>query len=318
MTKVSNLSADNESNDDPIDLQLALAQHLSGLKEFGVTILPARKGESFDIATDSPQPSPAAIAPVQPTEITSQTSTQPTSQQPSIPAAAAKAVTKTPAVTSSLATPSAAAKLEPVVTQGAVYPTPTPPDQRETALTVIQQEVASCVRCPQLSDDRTNTVFGSGDPQSRLVFIGEGPGEDEDASGLPFQGAAGDMFDRILLACGLKREQVYLLNTIKCRPPKNRNPKATELENCWSYGQRQLDIIQPEFICCMGSVAARTLLNTNLSIGKLRKRFHSYRGSKVLVTYHPTYLLRTSSAKTHAWEDMKMLMNEMGIKIPQP
>ena len=183
---------------------------------------------------------------------------------------------------------------------------------------MIQQEVASCVRCPQLSDDRTNTVFGSGDPQSRLVFIGEGPGEDEDASGLPFQGAAGDMFDRILLACGLKREQVYLLNTIKCRPPKNRNPKATELENCWSYGQRQLDIIQPEFICCMGSVAARTLLNTNLSIGKLRKRFHSYRGSKVLVTYHPTYLLRTSSAKTHAWEDMKMLMNEMGIKIPQP
>ena len=150
-----------------------------------------------------------------------------------------------------------------------------------------------------------------------MVFVGEGPGEDEDQSGLPFQGAAGELFDKILSACGLKREQVYLLNTIKCRPPKNRNPAAKELENCWGYGLQQLDILQPEFICCLGSVAAKTLLKTNLSIGKLRKRFHPYRGSKVLVTYHPTYLLRTSSAKTHAWEDMKMLMNEMGIEIPK-
>ena len=312
MTKVSNLSADNESNHDPIDLQLALAQHLSGLKEFGVTIVPARKGESFDIATEAPD---ATAAPVQPTTTPKPPAT-PNHQQSSAPAEITKTLPTEPSVSPVSSAPAVEPKHVPLVTQDAPYTAPTPTDQRASALTVIQQEVASCVRCPQLSDDRTNTVFGSGDIQSRLVFLGEGPGEDEDASGLPFQGPAGDMFDRILLACGLKREQVYLLNTIKCRPPKNRNPKAPELENCWGYGQRQLDIIQPEFICCMGSVAAKTLLNTNLSIGKLRKRFHSYRGSKVMVTYHPTYLLRTSSAKTHAWEDMKMLMNEMGIQIP--
>ena len=313
MPKVSNLSADNESNED-IDLQLALSQHLSGLKEFGVTIVPAGKGEMFAIAApDDPPPAveSAAAAPARPTP---KTPVSP-AQQPTTATS-----TPTPAVAPTVppppAAPVAASQLEPLVPQDVPYSAPTPPEQRPTALTVIQQEVASCIRCPKLSDARTNTVFGSGNPTSRLVFVGEGPGEDEDANGLPFQGPAGDLFDKILAACGLDRKQVYLLNTIKCRPPKNRNPKAGELENCWGYSQQQLDIIQPEFICCLGSVAAKTLLNTNLSIGKLRKRFHSYRGSKVLVTYHPTYLLRTSSAKTHAWDDMKMLMNAMGIEIP--
>ena len=317
MPKVSNLSADNESNED-IDLQLALSQHLSGLKEFGVTIVPAGKGELFAIAApDAPTQAVESGAAADPTPTTPKTPVSPAQQQPPTAATpAAPAPVAPPSANVSAAAPAAASQLEPLVTQDAPYSAPTAPEQRQTALTVIQQEVASCVRCPQLSDARNNTVFGSGDPTSRLVFVGEGPGEDEDANGLPFQGPAGDLFDKILAACGLDRKQVYLLNTIKCRTPKNRNPKAAELENCWGYGQQQLDIIQPEFICCLGSVAAKTLLNTNLSIGKLRKRFHSYRGSKVLVTYHPTYLLRTSSAKTHAWDDMKMLMNAMGIEIP--
>ena len=312
MPKVSNLSADNESNED-IDLQLALSQHLSGLKEFGVTIVPAGKGETFEIANSGdPAPAVESVAAAVPTTTTSQPPISAAQQ----PVTATTETATATSITPHSAAPVAASQLEPLVTQDAPYSVPTAAEQRPTALTVIQQEVASCIRCPQLSDARNNTVFGSGDPTSRLVFVGEGPGEDEDANGLPFQGPAGDLFDKILAACGLDRKQVYLLNTIKCRTPKNRNPKAAELENCWGYGQQQLDIIQPEFICCMGSVAAKTLLNTNLSIGKLRKRFHSYRGSKVLVTYHPTYLLRTSSAKTHAWDDMKMLMNAMGIEIP--
>lgn len=311
MTKVRNLSADNDSNENDVDLQLALAQHLSGLQEFGVTVVPCAKGDLFDIIDEA--------APEQPPQAPEKAPAPPNRQPPApAPASEATKAPVTPAAPPTVASPAtAAAASEPLVTQDAPYSPPTPATERVPALTVIQQEVADCVRCPQLSDFRKNTVFGSGDPNSRLVFVGEGPGEDEDLQGLPFQGAPGDLFDKILLACGLKREQVYLLNTVKCRPPKNRNPKAAELENCWGYGQQQLDIIQPEFICCMGSVAAKTLLNTNLSIGKLRKRFHTYRGSKVLVTYHPTYLLRTSSAKTHAWEDMKMLMNEMGIEIPK-
>ena len=310
MTKVSNLSADDSTNDDTVDLQLALAQHLSGLKEFGVTILPAAKGETFEIAA------PTITEPV--AEAASQIPPAP-AQQPTKPTPVSEPVATAASSAATPPTPAAPVPTKPktLVAQDAPYGTPTPPADRAGALSVIQQEVAGCTLCPKLSEFRTNTVFGSGDPNSRLVFLGEGPGEDEDQSGLPFQGAAGDLFDKILSACGLKREQVYLLNTIKCRPPKNRNPAAKELENCWGYGLQQLEILQPEFICCLGSVAAKTLLKTNLSIGKLRKRFHPYRGSKVLVTYHPTYLLRTSSAKTHAWEDMKMLMNEMGVEIPK-
>lgn len=146
--------------------------------------------------------------------------------------------------------------------------------------------------------------------------MGEGPGADEDRIGEPFVGAAGQLLDKILNACTLSRDDVYILNTVKCRPPGNRNPAESELENCWPYAVRQLEIIQPEFICCLGSVAAKTVLETKLSIGKLRGQFHQLGSSKVVVTYHPAYLLRTPSAKKHTWNDMKMLMSEMGIELP--
>ena len=189
------------------------------------------------------------------------------------------------------------------------------PSQKPSELAVIQQEVAECMKCEELCHRRTQTVFGVGDPSTRLVFVGEGPGADEDRQGEPFVGAAGQLLDKIIGACKLSRHDVYILNTVKCRPPGNRNPNPTELSNCWGYAERQLEVIQPEFICCLGSVAARTVLNTTQSIGKLRRKFHSYRGSKVLVTYHPAYLLRTPSAKKHVWEDMKLLMAEMGVEL---
>ena len=190
-----------------------------------------------------------------------------------------------------------------------------PAAERVTALKVLQDEVARCTQCDELASTRSQTVFGVGNPSTRLVLLGEGPGADEDRLGEPFVGAAGQLLDKIISACTLSRSDVYILNTVKCRPPGNRNPSQSELANCWGYAERQLEIIQPEFICCLGSVAARTLLKTTLSIGKMRRQFHSYRGSRVLVTYHPAYLLRTPSAKKHVWEDMQFLMQEMGIDL---
>lgn len=190
-----------------------------------------------------------------------------------------------------------------------------PLNERIDALRILQSEVAACTKCQELSSGRNQTVFGVGNPAARLVFVGEGPGAEEDRQGEPFVGAAGQLLDKILAACQLDREDVFILNAVKCRPPRNRNPKQEELAECWGFAEQQLEILRPEFICCLGSVAAKTLLKTTQSLGRLRKQFHSYRGSQVLVTYHPAYLLRTPSAKRHVWDDMKMLMKEMGVDL---
>jgi uracil-DNA glycosylase family 4 len=187
--------------------------------------------------------------------------------------------------------------------------------ERQRALDVIQTEVRACQQCSELANSRTQTVFGVGNIAPRLVFVGEGPGADEDRTGEPFVGAAGQLLNKILAASKLDREEVYILNTVKCRPPGNRNPSQTELDNCWGYAERQLEVLRPEFICCLGSVAAKRVLNTTQSLGRLRQRFHQYRGSRVVVTYHPAYLLRNESAKKHVWEDMKLLMKELGIDL---
>ena len=182
---------------------------------------------------------------------------------------------------------------------------------------MVNQEIAACTQCPELVEHRTLTVPGSGNPQARLCFFGEAPGADEDRQGEPFVGRAGQLLEKILAACQLNREDVFILNTVKCRPPGNRNPSEEERASCWNFAMRQLEIIQPEFICCLGSVAATNLLKTKSSLGKLRGTFHSFGGSRVMVTYHPAYLLRNPPAKSLVWEDMQMLMKEMGIEIPE-
>jgi uracil-DNA glycosylase len=190
------------------------------------------------------------------------------------------------------------------------------PDDRNTALNLICSQVKGCQRCGELATTRTQTVFGVGNPNARLCFMGEAPGADEDAQGEPFVGRAGQLLNKIIEACTLRRQDVYILNTIKCRPPGNRNPLPSEVTNCREFLDWQLDIIQPEFICCLGSVAAQALLSTDSSIGKLRKRFFDYRGCRVLCTYHPAYLLRNPAAKKDVWDDMQLLMAEMGIALP--
>lgn len=192
-----------------------------------------------------------------------------------------------------------------------------PRDQRIAALGQLAQQVSVCTQCDELARTRNRTVFGVGDPEARLVFLGEAPGADEDRQGEPFVGRAGQLLTKIIEACTLKRDQVYILNILKCRPPGNRNPSPDESANCRQYLFRQLEIIRPEFICCLGAVAAQNLLETTETIGRLRGTFHQFRGIRVLCTYHPAYLLRNPSAKRATWDDMKILMREMGIELPQ-
>ena len=183
------------------------------------------------------------------------------------------------------------------------------------SLEIIQQEVAACRACDELACTRTQTVFGVGNPHARLCFLGEAPGADEDRQGEPFVGRAGQLLTRIIEACTLKRSDVYILNVLKCRPPGNRNPLPGEVENCRGFLNRQLDLIKPEFICCLGSVAAQTLLESTTPISRLRGKFVDYRGIRVMCTYHPAYLLRNPSAKKDVWDDMKVLMGALGIEL---
>jgi DNA polymerase len=192
----------------------------------------------------------------------------------------------------------------------------TSPEERRHALTVLAQEVSGCMRCAELASTRTQTVFGVGALDAELCFIGEAPGADEDAQGEPFVGAAGQLLNRIIAACGMKREEVYIGNILRCRPPGNRTPLPNEAANCRPFLDRQLDLVRPKFICALGACAAQNLLGTTLSIGKLRGRFHDYRGIPVMCTYHPAYLLRSPEKKRDVWEDMKRLLERMGKPVP--
>lgn len=189
-----------------------------------------------------------------------------------------------------------------------------PPQLRAQALEIIAREVAGCTRCPELASTRTQTVFGTGDPNAQLCFLGEAPGAQEDAQGEPFVGRSGQLLtDMITKGMKVRREDVYILNIIKCRPPDNRNPTNQESANCREYLNRQLEAIRPKYICCLGSVAAKNLLETEVSIGRLRGKFHDYRGIPVLCTYHPAYVLRNPISKKDVWEDLQLLMKLMGL-----
>ena len=186
---------------------------------------------------------------------------------------------------------------------------------RGEALRVLQAEVAGCTKCVELASSRTTTVFGSGSPTARICFFGEAPGADEDASGEPFVGRAGQLLTKIIEACQLRREDVYILNVLKCRPPGNRLPLPGEVGNCRGFFERQFEVISPEYICCLGATAAHALLETAEPIGKLRKRWFTFHASKVICTYHPSYLLRNPAAKREVWDDMKLMMADMGVEL---
>lgn len=184
------------------------------------------------------------------------------------------------------------------------------PKTKEDLLDAVRREMGDCQRCP-LGKTRKNLVFGEGNAAARIVFVGEAPGADEDAQGLPFVGRAGQLLtDIIVKGMKLQRKDVYICNILKCRPPGNRNPQPDEICKCEPFLKKQLQIISPETICTLGAFAAKTLLNTDVPISLLRGRFHEYQAIKLMPTYHPAYLLRNPSAKKQVWEDVQMIMKE--------
>jgi DNA polymerase len=205
-------------------------------------------------------------------------------------------------------------------------PTPrkTTPADVVKELEAIAEEVRQCHKCG-LGATRTNAVPGEGNPKTRILFVGEAPGADEDAQGRPFVGRAGQLLEKIIGACDLKREDVFIANILKCRPPDNRDPRPEEILNCLPLLQRQIEILNPEVIVALGAHAARTLLNTNRPIGQLRGEFHEYSNGigrppiKLIATYHPAYLLRsyTPDNRRRVWEDMKKVLVELGLPVPE-
>ena len=189
------------------------------------------------------------------------------------------------------------------------------PADRAAALQLIRDEIGDCTRCP-LHKGRNNLVFGDGSPSARLMFVGEGPGADEDAQGLPFVGRAGQLLNNMIAAMGLKREEVYIANIVKCRPPGNRTPEPAEGNTCSPFLFRQIDVIRPQVLVALGATAATYLLGARQPLAGLRGRVHAFRGMQLIVTYHPAYLLRDPRQKKEAWADLQIAMRELGLKPP--
>jgi uracil-DNA glycosylase len=177
----------------------------------------------------------------------------------------------------------------------------------------IREDLGECTRC-RLSKQRNKIVFGQGNPRAELVFVGEGPGHDEDVQGLAFVGRAGKLLTQMIEAMGLTREQVYICNVVKCRPPENRKPEDDEVATCSPFLYRQLDVIAPKAVVCLGATAAQSLLKTKDSISRYRGQWFDYRNTKLLVTYHPAYLLRNPNAKGDVWKDLQKVMAHLGLK----
>jgi uracil-DNA glycosylase family 4 len=190
-----------------------------------------------------------------------------------------------------------------------------PAAQRPAALAAVRDLIGECQRC-QLAQGRNKIVFADGDPNAQIMFVGEGPGADEDAQGLPFVGRAGQLLNNMIAAMGLKREQVYIANIVKCRPPQNRKPEPGEANTCMPFLERQIEIVRPRVLVALGATAATYLLGMRGSIASMRGRIHDYRGIQAVVTYHPAFLLRDPTQKKEAWKDLQMAMSALGIKAP--
>jgi DNA polymerase len=193
---------------------------------------------------------------------------------------------------------------------------PLPPEQHAGGLQIIRDDIGDCTRCG-LAAGRNKLVFGDGDPNARLMFVGEGPGADEDASGIPFVGKGGQLLNNMIAAMGLRREQVYIANVVKCRPPANRTPEPDEAHTCSPFLFRQIDVVRPEVIVALGQTAVTYLTGEKRALSGWRGTVHPFRGTKLIVTYHPAYLLRDPNQKKFAWADLQIAMRELGLKAPQ-
>lgn len=279
LPRLDSSEASNMSEEPEISLSRAALQTLESLQAAGVQQLAKPTAEAIAVA--------AEVAETPPVDPPTNVDGEPPAKQPPAKQEADEAI---------------------------VEPT-TQPVSAAPTLEVLAEEVAACTLCEELASTRKQTVFGVGNPNARLCILGEAPGADEDRLGEPFVGRGGQLLNKIIEACKLKRSDVYILNVLRCRPPGNRNPTEEEAHNCRRFLDRQLQLVDPEFICCMGAVAAQNLLTTTTTIGRLRGSLHDYQGRKVVCTYHPAYLLRNPSAKKYTWDDMKMLMRAMGTPV---
>ncbi|MGC1272551.1 MAG: uracil-DNA glycosylase [Planctomycetaceae bacterium] len=283
-------------------LRRTLVQRLESDRRFGVTHLPPAHG-AFDLSFLDDVGEPPAATPSRVAEV------------------AKTAPVGLAAKSSGAAKTMFDAVVETVIPTGEnITPPNTEPstvsrEERIRQLSIIETKVSACTRCAELAATRHKTVFGTGDPSAALFFLGEAPGADEDRVGEPFVGRAGQLLDKIIAACRLKREDVYIGNILKCRPPGNRNPAPQEAANCREYLSAQLAIVDPDYIVCWGKVAVENLLGTKEPVGRLRKKFQRYGRAKVAVTYHPSYLLRNPAAKKDVWDDMKWLFRDMGVEL---
>jgi uracil-DNA glycosylase len=187
---------------------------------------------------------------------------------------------------------------------------------KDDTLLKIREDIGDCTRC-KLHKGRNKIVFGDGSPKAQLVFVGEGPGADEDAQGLPFVGRAGKLLTQMIEAMGLERKDVYICNVVKCRPPENRTPEPDEVQTCSPFLLRQIDVLNPKVIVCLGAVAAKTLLETTRGISQFRGEWQEWRGRRLMATYHPAYLLRNPNAKGEVWKDLQKVMVELGLALPK-
>lgn len=269
----------------------ALAERLRFYRDLGLTDLYRRPVDPALAAQVISRELPAALS-------------EPASHRMQVPAAQTYFTEEEPAISARKA-PSA-----PAIISGAAAPA-----DRVAALQVIQEDIGECTRCA-LHKGRHTIVFGQGDPNARLMFVGEGPGADEDAQGLPFVGRAGQLLNNMISAMGLKREQVYIANVVKCRPPNNRTPEPEEANTCLPFLLRQIDVIRPQVLVALGATAATYLLGQRQPLAALRGRIHSLRGTSLIVTYHPAYLLRDPRQKKEAWADLQIAMRELGLRAP--
>jgi uracil-DNA glycosylase len=279
----------------PVSLQQKIEDRLRYYEDLGIRLFYTDRG-SRDASPDS---LPAVAAPPSPAHVIEESSLPKPSPKP--------ALTKVGAVAAPppLVLPPAGPSLFEAVDK-----------VKDDTLLKIRADLGECTRC-KLHKGRNKIVFGDGNPKAQLVFVGEGPGADEDAQGLPFVGRAGKLLTQMIEAMGLQRKDVYICNVVKCRPPENRAPEPDEVAACSPFLMRQIDSIHPKVIVCLGATAAKTILNTTRGISQFRGEWLDWRGHKLMATYHPAYLLRNPPAKADVWKDLQKVMAELGLQLPK-
>ncbi len=305
--QISNPEPSSQASASAVPWQTALTDRLRFYRDLGITdFYRCAVPEPIQQALAQGAPAvPAAVPTAVPTAVQAQPAAQPRPNPAASPSAVIPAASPTEALIPRIPVPAPPAPIAPI-----------PPSARPAALEALRTEIGDCTRC-KLHQGRNKLVFGDGDPAARLLFVGEGPGADEDAQGIPFVGRGGQLLNNMIGAMGLRRDQVYIANVVKCRPPGNRTPEADEGATCSPFLMRQIQIVAPEVVVALGQTAVTWLTGQKRPLNAWRGSVHQVLGAKLIVTFHPAYLLRDPNQKKFAWEDLQLAMRELGLQPPQ-